>query len=300
MKNLQRFGLLLLAVVLIFTLTACGDKKNGVDDNSVIAKFDGGEVTKKDFDTYMGIAYFFDPTLKQYLNTVDEEQQIAVFDAYLGAYIGERYLANQLADSKDLEKKAENTLKIFKDKMIDQLGSSKNYNDALKAEKITGDDLLDYMVRYYKAEEYLVSKAYNENKEIFSIATVSHILIGKDSRTDDEAKTLAQELLNQLKAGADFADLAREYTDDEGSKDSGGVYEDVPVAIWVPGFMEAAINLPVGELSELVKTDYGYHIIKVLKRELPELKDVTDDGRNIVFSSAYTDFITDELEKILR
>ena len=78
------------------------------------------------------------------------------------------------------------------------------------------------------------------------------------------------------------------------------MYEDVPVAIWVPGFMEAAINLPVGELSELVKTDYGYHIIKVLKRELPELKDVTDDGRNIVFSSAYTDFITDELEKILR
>ncbi len=300
MKNLQRFGLLLLAVVLVFSLAACGDKKGSIADDAVIAEFDGGKVTKKEFDTYMGIAYFFDPALKAYLNSVDEDQQMAVFDAYLGAYIGERYLANQLNDSKDLEKKAEGTLKIFKDNLTEQLGGSKKYTDALKAEKLTNDDLLDYMLRYYKAEEYLVSKAYNETPEMFTIATVAHILIGKDERSDAEAKSLAQDLLNQLKAGADFTELAKEYTDDGGSLGTGGVYEDVPVALWVPEFMEAAVSLPIGELSELVKTDYGYHIIKVLERELPELEDVSDEGRNIVFSSAYTDFITDELEKILR
>ena len=302
MTKLKKMGLLLLAVVLIFSLTGCGDDKEkvAIGDDEVIAKFDGGEITKKDFDTYMGIAYFFDPSLKQYLGSADEENQVAVIDAYLGTYIGEKYLANQIADNKELTKKAKETLAIFEKGMIEELGDNKKYEAALKAEKITSDDLLEYMVRYYKAEEYLVNKAYQENKEIFSIASVSHILIAFEDRTEEAAEVLARDILDQLKAGADFAELAVKYTDDTGSLETGGTYEDVPVALWVPEFREAAINLPLNELSDLVKTDYGYHIIKVSKRELPELKDVTEEGRNIVFSYVYEDFIMNELDSILR
>ncbi len=302
MTKLKKMGLLLLAVVLIFSLTGCGDdeEKVAIGDDEVIAKFDGGEITKKDFDTYMGIAYFFDPSLKQYLGSADEENQVAVIDAYLGTYIGEKYLANQIADNKELTKKAKETLAIFEKGMIEELGDNKKYEAALKAEKITSDDLLEYMVRYYKAEEYLVNKAYQENKEIFSIASVSHILIAFEDRTEEAAEVLARDILDQLKAGADFAELAVKYTDDTGSLETGGTYEDVPVALWVPEFREAAINLPLNELSDLVKTDYGYHIIKVSKRELPELKDVTEEGRNIVFSYVYEDFIMNELDSILR
>lgn len=302
MKKIRNLGLLLLAVVLIFSLTGCGDddSENSVGDDEVIAEFDGGEVTKKDFDTYMGIAYFFDPSLKQYLGSADEEDQAALFDAYLGTYIGEKYLANQIADDPDLKNRAKETLEIFEEGMLEEFGDTEEYDAALKAENITADDLLEYMVRYYKAEEYLVNKAYQENKEMFSVATVSHILISFDDRTEEEAKTLALDVLNQLEAGADFAELAIEYTDDAGSVENGGTYEDVPVALWVPEFMEAAIKLPLNELSDLVETEYGYHIIKVTERELPELEDVTDEGRNVVFSNVYTDFIKYELETILK
>lgn len=302
MKKIRNLGLLLLAVVLIFSLTGCGDddSENSVGDDEVIAEFDGGEVTKKDFDTYMGIAYFFDPSLKQYLGSADEEDQVALFDAYLGTYIGEKYLANQIADDPDLKNRAKETLEIFEEGMLEEFGDTEEYDAALKAENITADDLLEYMVRYYKAEEYLVNKAYQENKEMFSVATVSHILISFDDRTEEEAKALALDVLNQLEAGADFAELAIEYTDDAGSVENGGTYEDVPVALWVPEFMEAAIKLPLNELSDLVETEYGYHIIKVTERELPELEDVTDEGRNVVFSNVYTDFIKYELETILK
>lgn len=302
MKKIRNLGLLLLAVVLIFSLTGCGDddSENSVGDDEVIAEFDGGEVTKKDFDTYMGIAYFFDPSLKQYLGSADEEDQAALFDAYLGTYIGEKYLANQIADDPDLKNRAKETLEIFEEGMLEEFGDTEEYDAALKAENITADDLLEYMVRYYKAEEYLVNKAYQENKEMFSVATVSHILISFDDRTGEEAKALALDVLNQLEAGADFAELAIEYTDDAGSVENGGTYEDVPVALWVPEFMEAAIKLPLNELSDLVETEYGYHIIKVTERELPELEDVTDEGRNVVFSNVYTDFIKYELETILK
>lgn len=302
MKKLGKLGLLLLAVVLIFSLTACGDEgeENNIGDDEVIAKFEGGEVTKKDFDTYMGIAYFFDPTLKQQIINIDEDDQASLFDAYLGTYIGERYLANQIADNQDITKRAKETLEVFENGMKEEFGGTKEYEAALKAESITSDDLLDYLVRYFKAEEYLVNKAYEENKEMFSVATVHHILVSFDDRTEAEAKELASDLLAQLKEGADFAELATEYTDDGGSVENGGMYEDVPVALWVPEFMEAAISLPLNELSDLVETDYGYHIIKVTKRDLPELKDVTSEGRNIVFSNVYTDFITEDLESILR
>ncbi len=302
MKKLGKLGLLLLAVVLIFGLTACGEESdtNQVGDDEVIAKFDGGEITKKEFDTYMGVAYFFDPALKEYLTNTNDENRLPIFDAYLGTYIGERYLANQIADNNDLKEKAENTMAVFEEGMIKEFGDTKAYNAELKANKITDDDLFEYMYRYYKAEEYLINKAYQENKEIFTVATVSHILISFDKKTEAVAKARALNVLEQLKAGADFAEMAFKYSDDEGSAETGGTYEATPVAVWVPEFMEAAINLPINELSDLVATDYGYHIIKVLDRKLPELKDVTDEGRNIVFSNLYSEFMINELETIIR
>jgi parvulin-like peptidyl-prolyl isomerase len=61
--------------------------------------------------------------------------------------------------------------------------------------------------------------------------------------------------------------MAKEFTEDPGSKDSGGLYENFSREKMVKPFSDAAFSVPIGEISDVVETEYGYHIIKVLSRE---------------------------------
>ena len=85
-------------------------------------------------------------------------------------------------------------------------------------------------------------------------------------------RTKAEEILNRAKAGEDFAKLATEFTDDPGSKDKGGLYENITAGQFMPEFEQAALALEPGQISpNLVETTYGYHIIKLEKKS--ETKD---------------------------
>jgi len=86
-------------------------------------------------------------------------------------------------------------------------------------------------------------------------------------RTDAEAKALAESLRQRILAGEDFAALAREYSDDTGSGAQGGDLSWFGRAAMVAPFAEAAFTLPVGEISEPIKTQYGYHLIEVLEKD---------------------------------
>ena len=101
---------------------------------------------------------------------------------------------------------------------------------------------------------------------------VRHILIsapkGADAKTDAEAKAKAQGILDQIRKGADFATLAKEYSQDPGSKDSGGELGYVKRNHqMVPEFEKAAMALKPGQTSDLVRTDFGYHIIQAEARD---------------------------------
>jgi parvulin-like peptidyl-prolyl isomerase len=90
-------------------------------------------------------------------------------------------------------------------------------------------------------------------------------------KPDAEAKKkTAEDVLQRVKNGEDFGELAKQYSDDPGSKEKGGDLGWSPRFKFVPEFEEAAWKLQPGQVSELVKTDYGYHIIKVLERKPPE------------------------------
>lgn len=85
-------------------------------------------------------------------------------------------------------------------------------------------------------------------------------------------RTKAEEILNRAKAGEDFAKLATEFTDDPGSKDKGGLYENITAGQFMPEFEQAALALEAGQIApNLVETTYGYHIIKLEKKS--ETKD---------------------------
>ena len=85
-----------------------------------------------------------------------------------------------------------------------------------------------------------------------------------------EAK--ANDILKQVEAGGDFAALAKQHSDDPGSKDKGGVYESVVRGQMVPAFEQAAFSLKPMEVGNLVKTEYGFHILQVLEKEQAKLK----------------------------
>ncbi|MBX3013985.1 MAG: peptidylprolyl isomerase [Caldilineaceae bacterium] len=92
-------------------------------------------------------------------------------------------------------------------------------------------------------------------------------------RTDAEALALAEAIRQRILAGEDFATLAREYSDDTGSGAAGGDLGWFGKGAMVAPFDEVAFSLPIGEISEPVKTDFGYHIIEVLEKDENHAKD---------------------------
>ena len=114
-------------------------------------------------------------------------------------------------------------------------------------------------------------KAYKEETAAGDkTATVRHILLmtqGKTEAEKAEALTKIEGILARAKAGEDFAELAKLYSEDPGSKDNGGLYEDFGRGQMVKPFEDASFSVPVGEISGVVETAYGYHIIKVVERK---------------------------------
>jgi len=132
-----------------------------------------------------------------------------------------------------------------------------------------------------------------------------HILISsRDSvGTVDTAKALTkiQEIEKRIKNGEDFGDLAFKYSDDPGSKDKKGDLGFFDRGRMVPEFDQAAFNLKVGEISNIVKTQFGYHLIKVTDETLPKPFDEDkDELREIVQRSRYKSEYDSFVEKLTK
>jgi peptidyl-prolyl cis-trans isomerase D len=105
---------------------------------------------------------------------------------------------------------------------------------------------------------------------------VDHILlmtVGKTSAEVEEIHQKAEDVLKQAnKKGANFEELAKKYSEDPGTKDKGGDLGWITQGQTVPEFEKVAFSLPKGSISDLVKTQYGFHIIKVLDKETAHTK----------------------------
>jgi peptidyl-prolyl cis-trans isomerase D len=129
---------------------------------------------------------------------------------------------------------------------------------------------------------------YNQHRDQYRVAEqakVSHILIktplpGADGKVDEkgvaEAQRRAEDLLKQIKAGTKFEDLARKYSEDPGSAKEGGSLGWIDKGRTVPEFEKAAFSLPKGQISDLVKSTYGFHIIRVDDRHDAHMKTIEE------------------------
>jgi peptidyl-prolyl cis-trans isomerase D len=113
-----------------------------------------------------------------------------------------------------------------------------------------------------------------------------HILISvakdADAKTDAAAKAKAEDVLRQVKSGGNFADLAKKFSDDPGSKDQGGELPLIPTSSLDPAYAQAAMALNPGQTSDVVRSQFGYHIIQTEQKQPAQVKSLADVRDSIV------------------
>jgi peptidyl-prolyl cis-trans isomerase D len=136
------------------------------------------------------------------------------------------------------------------------------------------------------AEVQAYYTAHQDQYQVKEQVKVRHILIavpaGADGKTDAAAKAKAEDLLKQIKSGGNFADLASKNSDDPGSKTQGGELGWLDRGKTVPEFDKAAFSLAPGQTSDLIKTQFGYHILQVEDKKTAHLRSLAEVKPEIV------------------
>lgn len=168
-------------------------------------------------------------------------------------------------------------------RMKAQFPSEEAYRQQLAARGVSEQALIDDLRRNMAIQKLVTSevgtgevteaeqrKFYEENQDRMkrpSQVQVRHILVGVPQDATDEqrqaARTEAEELLTRVRGGADFAALARQSSDDPGSREQGGLLPWMGRGESVPPFEQAAFALSKGKVSDLVETQFGYHILRL-------------------------------------
>jgi len=226
------------------------------------------------------------------------------------------YQAGQKLEIKDLDKQvdekiaqgrakfanAEDLKKAMKDMDMDE----KDLRDYTRRDLVITNFVEKTIVPKVKVSEEDARKFYDQNPDKFTrpeTVKASHILLGVDPKASAEDKKAAREkaekLRKELAAGADFAALAKANSSD-GSSQQGGDLGYFAKGQMVPAFEKAAFALKPGEISDVVETEFGYHIIKLTEKkatEKVEFKDVRprieEYLKNQKVGAAVADYLTE-------
>jgi peptidyl-prolyl cis-trans isomerase C len=179
---------------------------------------------------------------------------------------GKRAFAEQIAQVKALAQEAEK-------RKIDQQPKIKDELE-FQRENLLAQAMFLSMQDSVKVDDAAIEKYYNEHKSDYEVLKGRHILIrvkgapmqaipGKPELSDEEALAKARDLRKRIIAGEDFATLAKTESDDAGSGTQGGDLGEFRKGMMVPPFEEAAFAAKVNEITEPVKSPFGYHLIKI-------------------------------------
>lgn len=283
-NNLKKFlkGMTL-PIVATLWLVGCSNSNN----SSMIASVNGEEITEDELNESLTTQYgtevldtlitnkIIELEAKELGVSVSEEELQKEYDEYASQYGGEDALLELLdsygMDVDDVKKDMETYLLTFK-VMEDDLG-------------ITEEEIKTY---------------FEENKETYGQAAeveASHILV--------EDETTAQEVIDKLNAGGDFAELAKEYSTDTANNEDGGNLGYFGTGEMAEAFETAAFAMEVGEVSsEPVETEYGFHIIKVTDK-IEGKEAVFDEVKDTVYqdllaakvNEQYSTWVTEKMSE---
>jgi hypothetical protein len=136
-----------------------------------------------------------------------------------------------------------------------------------KAENPTEEEVRAYFTSH--GERYATQEKFTARHILVSLKGAN----GGKGQGEEEAKARVAKIQAELKAGKKLEDLAKEYSDDPGSKDKGGLYTDISYGRFAKEFEEAVRQQDLGLVGEPVKTTFGYHLIQVLARQPKQAAD---------------------------
>jgi peptidyl-prolyl cis-trans isomerase C len=230
--------------VLLVSISLC-IYGNAVAQDDVLAEFGDKKITVKDLDKVVG---FLDAQKQQMI------KQNPQLKEQLLRQLVQSYVIADLAKKAGYEKESDiaEQLEFFKDSFLANVYVKREIVDKIQ---ISDDDLK----AYYKAHEAELKTP--------EMVQARHILfrVVDNASEEEKQKSLkkAEEILDKIKSGEDFAQLASEFSEDTVTKTNGGDLGVFARGRMVKSFEDAAFALEQGEVSEIVETPFGYHIIKV-------------------------------------
>ncbi len=309
---------LFVAIIVAGLVAGCSGTKAADTTKDAVATVNGVGISRAHFDQALASSEQSYTSQNQQLNA----DQLKT----LKANVLDGLIAQELLYQESKKEKIVITTKQVDDQMGSiqkQFTDDKEFQTALEKTGMTKDSLRQNLQRSLAIQELLKKnvldkititadeekKFYDENTSLFQQPErvhARHILIStKDAKTDAEkavAKKKAEDVLAQLRKGGDFAELAKKYSDDPGAANGGdlGVFGRGQM---VPEFEKAAFSLKVNQISDIVETQFGYHIIQVLEK-LPAGTAPYDDVKSQINAyllqqkqgTAVQDYIT-ELKK---
>ena len=228
--------------------------------------------------------------------------QMKMFEAQVLERLIGRQLLNERATAEDKATGAANSAKAM-ESIVKKAGGDEGLNRQLQIVGMSRDQLKMKLNLESVAEAVLnreikfevsdddAKKFYDENPSQFErpeTVRAAHVLIStheKDGAEMSDSKKkvqlkLAEDLLKRARAGEDFGKLAADYSDDPGSKDRGGEYT-FPRGQMMPAFEVAAFALETNKVSDVVTTQYGYHVIKTLEKIPAKKLELTEVGADL-------------------
>ena len=271
MKN-KRIAALVLALIMILSISTGCVKEN---KESAAAIVNGEEISIAEFEKNLEI--YKNMYESQYGDiTWDEEIEEGV--TYLSS-LKENVIENMILDTimlQEAEKAGfevtdEELQSIFEEYKA-YYGDEEAYNESLASSGMDEEFLLEYLkngemidrfvgdfVDKIEINDEVLETYFDENKDKFAAVNASHILVSSMEEAED--------ILAKLYDGADFAEMAMEFSQDPGSAENGGELGYFYKGQMVAEFEEAAFSVEPGELSGIVSTQFGFHILKVNDRK---------------------------------
>jgi foldase protein PrsA len=255
--------------------------------SKTVAVVDGIKIKQKEVDIYVDLLKKQDTTGEL---ASDEEQLKTLESSVIDSLIVFR-LFEEYAEENDIAVTDEEVDEQIKS-IVDSYESEDKFNEALKENGMSKEFFEVYMKRqlisnkiYDKVTSGIavtdgeVEKYYEDNRETAFLVPESlkagHILAmfpwkkdnsGETEEGREEAKEKIEIVEEKLKNGADFEELARQYSDDTSTAENGGDLGYISKGQMVEEFDKALFSLDIGEVSDIVETEYGFHIIKVYDR----------------------------------
>jgi parvulin-like peptidyl-prolyl isomerase len=307
--KISRVAILLCALV-SFALAGCGGSSDKVPPDAV-AIVDGQEVAKSDYESLISQAK------KSYKNQKRDfpkagSQEFQTLKNQAVQFLVQREQFEQEADSLDVnvtdKQVNERLVKIQKqyfggdkkkyDKQLKEQGlSDKQVRNDIRAQ-IISERIFAKVTKDVKVTDKQIEDYYNKNKAQYSqpeSRDVRHILV--------KARPKADDIYNQLEAGANFATLAKKFSEDTGSKANGGKLT-ISKGQTVKAFDSIAFALKKNLISKPIKTEFGWHIIQALSNVKPAkvtpLKDVKESIKQQLAQTKKNEAMTkwvDDLKK---